>query len=432
MSLRARLVLVVVLAALALIAAVLAIMHALTSTDAARWARAEESASTMASAYADHASDAPTVLAHVQDADLGTCSPFAVTASSRHHPPPGDALAPLPPDQRDEVERACASGTDRRIEHPNDLLAIAVHGRVWAIRRVPRLADPDARSWHLEAILLGTATIALVIVAVSALVALQRGARTLEGSLAILARDPRARPKVPRVAELARIGTGLGDMATKLADSHERERDLTRDLEQGERLRSLGRVSAGIAHEVRNPLAGMKLQLDVLDRSPALPDAARTSVRACLHEIGRLDRLVTSLLGVARHPPRRDATLDLRELVARRVVLLGLDRIDIEGDGTAPGDPDATAQIIENLIRNAADATEARVTVEVGPKRLAVVDAGPGIDAVDRLFEPFHTTKPDGTGLGLWMCRTLAEAQGAVLRYERRDDHTRFELEWLA
>jgi signal transduction histidine kinase len=462
-SLRARLVIVVGLAAVALIAAVTAITHVLTSTEAARWARADDSAATMVAAYADALKDgnpsqsARAVLSHVTDADVGRCDAtgaVTVDASSRQPKPvpagPRDrsqlgSIPPLPPDQMDEVARLCGAGDNAtgRIEHPNDLLAIAVRAideehRVWSIRRVARIADPEAQRWHLDALVLAGAAIALVIVTLSAMLALGRGVRMLEGSLVQLERDPRATTSLPPAKELATIGNGLRAMAAHLADAHERAQQLTLDVAQGERLRSLGRVSAGIAHEVRNPLAGIKLQLDVLDRSAELAPAAHDAVRTCLHEIGRLDRLVGALLQVAKHPPERNVRVDLNEVASRRVALaqpaatLRDIRVDVVGSGSAFADPDALAQIVDNLLHNAIEAspTGSNVSVDIDDNQITVTDRGLGVanEHAGKLFEPFHTTKPDGTGLGLWMSRALTEAQGGTLRYARRDGTTRFEV----
>jgi hypothetical protein len=453
-------VIVVVLAAIALIAAATAIAHVLTSTEAARWARAEDSAATMVAAYVDalghgdSSQSALAVLAHVTDADVGRCDDagaVSVEASSRQPKPvpagPRDqvqlgAIPPLPPDQMDEVARLCISRDHEvagRIEHPNDLLAIAVrsiddHRRAWAIRRVARVADPDAQAWHLDAFVLAGATIALVIVTLSALLALGRGVRTLEGSLVRLEQDPRATTALPPAKELAKIGVGLRAMANHLADAHDREQQLATDVAQGERLRSLGRVSAGIAHEVRNPLAGIKLQLDVLDRSAELPAIAHDGVRTCLHEIGRLDRLVGALLQVAKHPPQQRVRVDLHQLVTRRVALAqpGAIQIDVLGSGGTLGDPDTLDQIVDNLLHNAIEAAPpgTTVTVDISENGIAVIDRGPGVapEHESKLFEPFHTTKPDGTGLGLWMSRALTEAHRGTLRYIRRDGTTCFEL----
>jgi len=457
MSLRARLALVVILAALALAAAFAALAHVVTSTDTARWARAEESADAIASAFADSLSRGDSLesagarsLGQTFDADVGTCvrgGAVDVVASTRQPPGPrpiARPAPPLPPDQRDTVASLCERESARgRIEHPNDFLAIAVRpsttGEVWAIRRVPRLSDPDAQSWHVEAFVLAIATLVLVVVTVSAMLALHKGIRTLETSLAELEEDLSAAVAIPRATELARIARRIQTMSTHLRSAQAREVALGRELARGERLRALGRVSAGLAHEIRNPLAAMKLRLDVLERSGEIEtDAGRETLRVCRDEILRLDRIVTTLLDIARGGPLEIHALDLASIVAARIAVASPAAaargvtLDQRGTASARGDADAVARIVENLLRNAIEVAPAgsTVRVELDGKSLAVVDEGPGVppDDEDKLFEPFFTTKPDGTGLGLWMARTLAEAQGGTLRYNRASAATRMEL----
>lgn len=456
MSLRARLVLVVVLAAVALGAACSALAHVLTSTDAARWARAEESADAIAASYLDAIThgDPPELasaraLGRTFDADVGTCADdrVEVVASTRQPPgphPAGRPRPPLPPDQRDAVANLCRDGSSRgRIEHPNDFLAIAVHRRdaqtVWAIRRVARLSDPDARTWQIEASILGSATLGLVVVTVSAMLTLRRGVRSLELSLARLETDLTSPVDVPRAQELALIARRIQTMSSHLRAAQLREGELNRELARDERLKALGRVSAGLAHEVRNPLAAMKLRIDVLERTGEITsDDGRETLRVCRAEILRLDRVVTTLLDIARGGPMQRKELALGSIVAARIEAAspaaGARDITLvqRGDATGKGDPDAVSRIVENLLRNAIEAAPASstITVELAGHTITVIDTGPGVAAADeaRLFEPFFTTKPDGTGLGLWMARSLAEAQGGALRYRRDRNVTRMEL----
>jgi signal transduction histidine kinase len=107
------------------------------------------------------------------------------------------------------------------------------------------------------------------------------------------------------------------------------------------------------------------------------------------------------------------------------------------GEGSAVSDPDALAGAVDNLLRNAVEASPqgGEVVVYVGAAHdgtmvLDVEDGGPGIPEARRteLFEPFFTTKPEGTGLGLWISRLLLEAKGATLRYDRIGDRTRMRI----
>jgi signal transduction histidine kinase len=291
-------------------------------------------------------------------------------------------------------------------------------------------------------VLLALAAAALAGITIDAMMALRRGADQLSSALVTLSGDLRAPVPRPRATELRDIAAGLAAMAAHLADAHDRERALQTQLAQDQRLTALGRVVAGVAHEVRNPLAGMKLRLDLLARVGGLDPAARDDVGACLGEIARLNRLVESLLTVSRAKTlsRRDVALgalaDERLARAAAAAERAGVRLAREGDGMASADPDALAAAVDNLVRNAIEASPpgAVVTVRVGVRDeapvLDVEDSGPGIPEARRaeLFEPFFTTKPEGTGLGLWISRLLLEAKGATLGYDRRGDRSRMRI----
>jgi signal transduction histidine kinase len=149
-----------------------------------------------------------------------------------------------------------------------------------------------------------------------------------------------------------------------------------------------------------------------------------------------LNRFVADLLVVAgrRAASRRDA--DLGALARARADLLapwaegrGIS-VEVHGEARALVDADAIARALDNLLRNAVEASPhgSSVQVEVAPGEIAVTDAGPGVDEGARLFEPFFTTKPDGTGLGLALARAVAAGHGGTVRYERKADRTRFTL----
>jgi signal transduction histidine kinase len=160
-------------------------------------------------------------------------------------------------------------------------------------------------------------------------------------------------------------------------------------------------------------------------------------------EITRLDRLVADLLVVAgrRNASSRTPT-SLGQLVEKRAGLLAPwaaerhVRIETTGSATSSLDADAVARAVDNLVRNAVEASPEGATVEVEVReddkcaQVRVKDHGGGVDdaRVSELFEPFFTTKPDGTGLGLALSRAIAASHGGTLRYAREDGVTCFEL----
>jgi glucose PTS system EIICB or EIICBA component len=240
-------------------------------------------------------------------------------------------------------------------------------------------------------------------------------------------------------AELARIAQGQSTLVGDLEQARERERELERNLARGSRLAGLGRVVAGVAHEVRNPITGIKLTLDGLLRR-GLDARASRDVKICLEEIARLDRVVGSLLLVSRTGIEQKAELQLSRLVDERLrqaqAAAAERKIELQRQGSAlaPCNADTITRVVDNLVRNAIDASPegglVQVRLESDPleARIVVEDQGPGVPLAREaeLFEPFFTLKPDGTGLGLFMSRALVAAQGGRLTYAHRESSTQF------
>ena len=472
MSLRRRLLLVVVLAAVALGAAGLAVFHVLTSTEAARLKSVEATlaATIDALAYAFTASHATslstadssllegnsrTIVAPLADTSTGFCTvdgQVVVQAATGKRGEPNHKPKPLPPDQRDALTSACrAAGTTEtrytEIPHPHDVVVIAVRsvapdGSAWALARVPTPSTEGEVRWKLDLALLSTATLLLVAFTVSAVLALGGGVRDLEGSLRKLQEDLRAPLGRPRTSEFAQLTSGLREMAAHLAEAQERESRLRQDLSHRDRLSALGRVAAGVAHEIRNPLTGIKLKLDVLERAEDVTSQVRGDVRSCLEEIGRLDRVVQSLLLVARKSKRQDRSVALGSLVDERAHLLEnvaanrSVKIRREGNAGVIGDRDEIARVFDNLLRNAVEASPPKQEVVARLSRsddvveVRIIDHGSGVpdERQAELFEPFFTSKAEGTGLGLWLSRSLVEAHGGSLTYERVGEATVFRM----
>ena len=219
---------------------------------------------------------------------------------------------------------------------------------------------------------------------------------------------------------------------------------------QAERLASIGRLAAGLAHEIRNPLNGAHLHLTILERTlkSGLTGAANADALDSVHtvskEVQRLSALVTEFLQFAKPQPLHLHEISLHEVCQHAAHLLGLEAVrrDITltldlplTEAMVRGDRDKLSQVLINLIQNAfeAIATPPRrdepptgtVTLRVRrqPRTVTaeVIDDGPGVKSGDgSIFDAFFSTKPQGTGLGLSIAHRIVEDHGGALTYESR------------
>ena len=228
-----------------------------------------------------------------------------------------------------------------------------------------------------------------------------------------------------------------------------RLRQTERDALRAEQLAWVGQMAAGLAHEVRNPLMAIKLLVQAtLERRGGGVFRPR-DLEVLEEEILRLEQIVSGFLDFARPPrpdPRPVDVLDLAERavagVRARADLQNV-RVRVEADGptVAAADPNQVRQVLFNLLFNALDAQPqgGHVTVRVGldprpadtPGLLVTVeDGGPGLpaDLAERVFEPFVSTKESGLGLGLSICRRIAETHGGGLTVAWSDRGAAFTL----
>ncbi len=211
-------------------------------------------------------------------------------------------------------------------------------------------------------------------------------------------------------------------------------RRLEASVRRQSHLASLGELSAGLAHEIRNPLAALSGAVQMLSSAPASAEDSRL-LALVLRESAHLGKLVSDFLTFARPPPPSLREGDLGSLVQQccdafepEVTLLGRKLICHIQPSPCRFDPDQMRQVVDNLLRNALEASSAggRIEVSVGAKgegyAVVVEDDGPGVppDAVAHVFEPFFTTKEKGTGLGLALVARIAGAHGGSADLENR------------
>ncbi len=216
--------------------------------------------------------------------------------------------------------------------------------------------------------------------------------------------------------------------------------DIT-ELIQAQRATAWGEVARRLAHEIKNPLTPIQLAAERLEHKLTAhlnePDAEilQRSTRTIVNQVQAMKRMVDSFRDYARLPPANLVTLDLNELLRELLVLYEASSTPIRATLAADlpaviGDPTQLRQIIHNLIRNAQDATEGRadLQIEVCTRyenrhvELTIADTGPGFppEIMANAFEPYVTTKPKGTGLGLPIVKKIIEDHGGRISLGNR------------
>jgi signal transduction histidine kinase len=268
--------------------------------------------------------------------------------------------------------------------------------------------------------------------------------------------------EIRRSDEIGYLGERFNAMVISLAEKdrlltemyrHEKERAtlLEDEVRVKERLAALGEMSAGIAHEIRNPLGAITGFAELLDRQVS-DSSAKESVREILQEAGNLNRIVTQFLTFVREPQLKVEPADVATIVTGAVETVMAERgaekgrTDIrlemhlpDAPPVVPVDADLLKQALVNLMQNGVEAMPSggTLTVRVEAREpwllIAISDSGQGITPDDRrrLFNPFFTTKKGGTGLGLAITHRLIQAHGGRIEVESQPGQGSSFTVWL-
>lgn len=260
-----------------------------------------------------------------------------------------------------------------------------------------------------------------------------------------------------RIEELGRIILAYSEVTEKLQETHglltrkveQLQQELSeknRELERRNRLAALGEMAAGMAHEIRNPLGGIQLYASMLAQDVADRPGCAEIVRKIRTGVARMEEIVSQVLHFSREIKANCVACDLVPVVQDAVDLLkakaDANQVNVEMNLPEALDTRLDArlmtQAILNLVQNAIEANPpgGRVFVtlrpfEGGQLHLTVADTGYGIpvEMIDRVFNPFFTTKDDGTGLGLSIVHRIIEAHGgSITAGNRPEGGAKFEV----
>jgi signal transduction histidine kinase len=238
-----------------------------------------------------------------------------------------------------------------------------------------------------------------------------------------------------RSQELQRTAEGLENSYKKLQTQSAKIIAIEEQLRRSEKLSTLGEMAAVLAHEIRNPLGSIRGTAEILRDDYRPGDPKHEFIEIQIKETERLNHVVEDFLRMARQQPLELSNCSIREELETIVTLVAKDALDRgislflepnEDQAIISGDGEKLRQAFLNIVINALQATPSGGSVTIALNKeaagleISFRDSGSGIatDNLQRIFEPFYTTKPEGTGLGLAVTRKIIEGHGGTLEIE--------------
>jgi signal transduction histidine kinase len=237
--------------------------------------------------------------------------------------------------------------------------------------------------------------------------------------------------------EIGNLARSFNEMSEELQLLQRRMEEANKRLIQVEKLASIGHISAGIAHEIRNPLTAVKLNIQKLSENQNLDEADRVNLEISQEGIAQIEKFIKELLNYARVSELNLDWFDMDQIIDGSVKMIA-DSLELKGvtverryGADLPQvrvDADKVRQVVLNILRNSLEAmqTGGKITICVqrtdtasGPRlRTEISDDGRGVPRKDweNVFEPFYTTKASGIGLGLAIARKILEQHSGTIR----------------
>ena len=240
--------------------------------------------------------------------------------------------------------------------------------------------------------------------------------------------------RIPKLHdEYGEVAASFNEMAVSLQEEQ-------KNMQWAEQLFLLGEMSGGLAHEIKNPLAGVKASLEVLVMDNALPAEDRDILSKSIEQIKKIEALLKNLLNFARPPKPQFMPVNVNDVLNATITLAQRLPLFVSTNGKGvkvvrlldpriweiTADPLQLQQVFMNLLINAAEAMPNGGTITVRTSydpvahilQVSVTDTGEGVDpqVVEKIFQPFYTTKSKGSGLGLSITKRLIEQHGGNIR----------------